>query len=297
MHTLLHTATFQAVESAWRAVFFLVNRVETSPQLKLYLLDISQPELAADLRATESLHTTALYRLLVEQSVGTLGGEPWAVLAGHYTFSANAEDVEVLGRMAKIAQQAGAPFLAAAKSQIFGCGSLADTPDPDDWHQPIAHEDREAWRALRQLPEASYLGLAAPRFLLRLPYGRETEPVERFAFEEAQEQLEHEAYLWGNPAFAGVYLLAEAFSQDEWELRPGVIQNIEGLPLHIYREGGASVTKPCAETWLTERAVECIMDAGLMPLVSMKNQDVVRLARFQSLADPPRALAGRWNEK
>jgi len=295
MRMLLHAPTLQAVEAAWRAVFFLVNRVETSPQLKLYLLDISQQELAADLRSTENLHTTALCRLLVEQSVGTLGGEPWAVLAGNYTFSATEEDVEVLGRMAKVAQQAGVPFLAAANSQIFGCGSLAKTPDPDDWRQ-IAHAEREAWRVLRQIPEAMYLGLAVPRFLLRLPYGRETEPVERFAFEEVHEQPEHEAYLWGNPAFACVYLLAEAFSQYEWDLRPGVIQNIEGLPLHIYRDGGESITKPCAETWLTERAVERMLDTGVMPLVSMKNQDVVRLARFQSLSDPPRALAGRWNE-
>jgi type VI secretion system protein ImpC len=296
MRTLLHAPTFQAVEAAWRAVFFLVNRVETSPQLKLYLFDMSQEELAADLRSTENLQATALYRLLVEQSVGTLGGEPWAALAGHYTFSATETEVEVLGRLAKIAQQAGAPFVAAANSQIFGCGSLAKTPDPDDWQQPIAQPEREAWQTLRHLPEAIYLGLAVPRFLLRLPYGRDTEPLDHFAFEEMDVPPSHEAYLWGNPTIACAYLLAEAFSQDEWDLRPGVSQNIEGLPLHIYRDGGESITKPCAETWLTERAVERILDAGLMPLVSMKNQDVVRLARFQSLADPPCALAGRWNE-
>ena len=200
----------------------------------------------------------------------------------------------MLGRLAKIAQQAGAPFLAAASPQIFGCDSLATTPDPDDWPQPTALEDRAAWQLLRQLPETAYLGLAVPRFLLRLPYGRETEPVERFAFEEVDGKLEHEAYLWGNPVFACVYLLAESFSQHEWDLRPGVIQNIEGLPLHIYRDGGESVTKPCAETWLTERAVEHMLDAGVMPLVSLKNTDVVRLARFQALADPSRALGGRW---
>ena len=296
MGALLHHPTLQAVEALWRAAFFLVSRVETSPQLKLYLFDLSQDELAVDLRSTENLHATALYRLLVERSVGTLGGEPWAVLAGHYTFGAHQEDVEVLGRMAKIARQAGAPFLAAASPQVLGCDSLATTPDPDDWQRPLDQEGREAWQMLRRLPEATHLGLVAPRFLLRLPYGRETEPVEGFAFEEAQEKLQHEEYLWGNPAFACVYLLAEAFSQYEWDLRPGVIQSIEGLPLHIYKDAGESVTKPCAEAWLTERAVERILDAGVMPLVSMKNQDVIRLARFQSLSDPPRALAGRWKE-
>jgi type VI secretion system protein ImpC len=133
-----------------------------------------------------------------------------------------------------------------------------------------------------------------PRFLLRLPYGHDTEPLESLAFEEADELLEHEAYLWGNPAFACVYLLAEAFSHSAWHLRPGIVQDIGNLPLHIYRGGGEALAKPCAEAWLTERAVARILDAGLMPLVSMKNQDSVRLARFQSLTHPPTRLAGRW---
>jgi hypothetical protein len=32
----------------------------------------------------------------------------------------------------------------------------------------------------------------------------------------------------------------------------------------------------------------------LLPLVSFKNRDQVRIGRFQSIADPPHALAGRW---
>lgn len=294
IRVLLHNPIFQGIEATWRSVSFLTNRVETSPQLKLYMFDISREELVADLCSTENLGATALYRLLVEQSVGTPGAQPWALFAGSYTFSSNPDDVEVLGRLAKIAQQAGVPFLAAASPQIFGCNSLATTPDPDDWQQPIASEDRAAWQLLRQLSETAYLGLALPRFLLRLPYGSETEPIERLEFEETDGKMEHEEYLWGNPVFACVYLLAEAFRQYEWDLRPGVIQNIEGLPLHIYRDGGESITKPCAESWLTERALERILDAGLIPLVSLKNTDVIRLARFQALADPPCALAGRW---
>jgi len=45
---------------------------------------------------------------------------------------------------------------------------------------------------------------------------------------------------------------------------------------------------------LTERAAEAILEKGLMPILSFKNQDTVRLARFQSLAGPATNLAGRW---
>ena len=50
---------------------------------------------------------------------------------------------------------------------------------------------------------------------------------------------------------------------------------------------------PCAEVVLSDRAAEIILDGGLMPLLSLRDQDVVRLARFQSIADPLAPLAGQ----
>ena len=295
MQRILHHADFQAIESAWRGVHFLVSRLETDEQLKLYLLDISKAELAADLGATDNMRSTSIYKLLAEQTVETFGGEPWAVLAGNYTFDQTREDAELLGRMAKIAKSAGAPFISAASTHLLGCESLAETPDPDDWHWKPDTEDGLAWEELRRIPEALYLGLALPRFLLRLPYGADTDPTEQFDFEEMPLISEHDDYLWGNPAFACLYLLAQAFSHYGWNLRPGVIQDIEGMPLHIYKEHGESKVKPCAEVVFTERAAERILDCGIMPLLSFKDQDTIRLARFQSLADPLTSLAGRWS--
>jgi type VI secretion system protein ImpC len=294
MRTILHHPDFQAIEAAWRGLYFLVSRLETGAELKLYLLDISKAELSADLGATENLRSTATYRLLVEQSVETPGAEPWAVLVGNYIFDETREHVKLLGRMAKIASHAGAPFISAANAHLLGCDSLAETPDPDNWQRPTDTEESQAWEALRKLPEASYLGLALPGFLLRLPYGAETDPIEQFDFEEMTDVPHHDHYLWGNPSFACVCLLAQAFTHYGWNLRPGVIHDIEGLPLHLYKEEGESKVKACAEVVLTERAAEIIMENGLMPLLSFRNQDTIRLARFQSLADPLTPLAGRW---
>ena len=79
-----------------------------------------------------------------------------------------------------------------------------------------------------------------------------------------------------------------------WEMRPGMRSEIDGLPLHVYEEDGGSELKPCAEALMTQDAAERILENGLMPLASLKGQDSVRLVRFQSLAKPLRALAGRW---
>ncbi len=295
MRALLHVPAFQALEAAWRAVFLLVRRLETDSQLKLYLIDVSKPELAADLGSSEALRSTGLFRLLVDRTVGTPGAEPWALVVGNYTFGPNRQDASILARLAQIASAAGAPFLAGASPRAVGCESFAETPYPEDWKSEAEADDTAAWAALRQLPEAGYLGLALPRFLLRLPYGATTDPVESFSFEEMPDSPAHEDYLWGNPAFACALLLAQSFSDNGWQMRPGAHSELDGLPLHVYKRDGDSELKPCAEALLTERAAGKILERGPMPLVWLKGQDAVRLVRFQSMAEPLAALAGRWS--
>jgi type VI secretion system protein ImpC len=292
MRAVLHHPDFQALEAAWRAVFLLVRQLETGSQLKLYLVDVSIDELAADLRSAADLRHTESYRLLVEQSVETAGAEPWSILVGNYRFGPEKQDAGLLSQLAQLASRAGAPFLAEASSRLLGCASLASAPQPRDWKSP--QQLSRGWAELRRRPEAAFVGLALPRFLLRLPYGRKTSSLESFNFEEFAEAPAHEDYLWGNPAFAVGLLLAQSFTEAAWEMRPGTVTELQKLPLHVDRSNGESESKPCAEVLLTEDAVERLVEEGLLPLVSFKNRDQVRIGRFQSIADPPHALAGRW---
>lgn len=294
MNAILHYPDFQALESAWRALDFLTMRLETGAELKLYLLDISFAEFKADLRSDEDYRSTALYKLLVEQTVGTAGGMPWAVIAGNYIFDFASGDPGLLERISLIAKAAGAPFVAGATAHLLGCESLAVTPDPDDWQLPLSSPIEEWWANVKRVPSLAYVGLALPRFLLRLPYGKKTEPTEEFEIEEMPLDAPptHQHYLWGNPAFALAFLLAKGFSESGWDFRPSDSLEIDGLPLHIYEMDGASEIKPCAEALLTLRAAETIIERGLMPLLSLKDSDTVRLGVFQSLACT--ALKGPW---
>jgi type VI secretion system protein ImpC len=283
MRALLHHPDFQALEAAWRALHFLVRRLETGPTLKVYILDVTKEELTAELRDAAGLRATGLYRILVGNP------EPWAVWAGNFTFDGTIDDLVLLGYLGGIARAANAPFLAGASPRLGGCESFASSPLPEPEPSQCA-----IWRELRSLPEASWLGLALPRFLLRLPYGAATRPIERFAFEEMAGGGSHEAYLWANPAFACLCLLGQAFERSGWSLRPDASRDIGGLPAYVYREAGKMQMKPCAETLLAEAHAERMLESGLMPLLSLKGRDAIRLMRFQSLADPPAPLSGRW---
>jgi type VI secretion system protein ImpC len=299
MRALLHVPEFQALEAAWRAVFLMVRRIDTDEMLKLYLVDLSKDELTADLNSSPDLRTTFTYRLLAGDAINSFGGEPWAAIVGNYNFGTTRAHAELLGRLAKIAHAAGAPFLAAASPALLGCKSFSATPHARDWTAPADGDSASAWTALRSLPEASAVGLAIPRFLLRLPYGKQTDPIESFSLEEMpgdpeHNEPEHEDYLWGNPAFVCALLLAQSFSESGWDLRPGQRAELDRLPAHIYQHDGVSEVKPCAEALMTVDTADRIMESGLMPLASMKGQDEVRLLRFQSIAQPPSALAARW---
>lgn len=301
MNGILHHPDFQALESAWRALDFLVNRLETGTTLKLYLLDISFEELRADLRSDKDYRNSALYKLAVEQTVGTAGGHPWALLAGNYTFDFSNADPGIIESISRLTQEARAPFVAGATSRLLGCASLSETPDPDDWQTPLDSQVEAWWESVRSIPSAAYVGFGLPRFLLRLPYGKKTEPTEEFDFEEMPDSEHlaidrrdrHESYLWANPAFAMALLLARGFSKNGWDFRPSDDLEIEGLPMHVYEHDGDTEIKPCAEVLLTLRAAEQIIDRGLMPLISMKGSDTIRLGMFQSIAGS--RLGGPWN--
>lgn len=289
MRAILHHPLYQGLESAWKALQLLVRRLDSDGPLQLFVLDVSKEELAADLTASEDLTGSGLYQVLVERAIKVPGGQPWAVLAGCYRFGDTVADAQLLGRLAQIAQQAGGPLLAAATPALAGCRSFADSADPRDWKQELSGEVRDAWQALRQLPAARSVGLIAPRFLLRLPYGKETDPIESFPFEEMS-SADHEAFLWGPPALAVACLLGRAYNRQGWSMRPDTVTEIDNLPLHAI-EGDML---PCAETWLTTRGGEALAERGIMALLSVKGSPTVQLQHFQSLAEPRQPLAGRW---
>jgi type VI secretion system protein ImpC len=230
MRAILHHEQFQAVEAAWRGAQMLVQRLNPDSELRIYLLDATLEELMD----------------APQEFAGILAAsrEPWALIAGNFTFGQSAQDASRLRTLGRMAASAGAPFLAEG--------------------QPPETEPGSDWTALRQSSEARWIGLALPRFLLRLPYGKDTSPVEALAFEEMPRSV-HAHYLWGNPAWACALVLGEAFRNDGWDMRAGQEQ-ITGLPLHFYKEAGESVAKPCGEILLTEHDADFLLENGLIPV-------------------------------
>jgi type VI secretion system protein ImpC len=288
MNALLHHPDFQALESAWRGLDWLLVRAAKGGKVEVVLLDVSLAELTADLKASEDLTASGLHQLLIEKSVRGPKGEPWAAFVGNYAFDLSGPHAELLGRLAKIAGQTNAPFLATVHSQVLD-QSFALSPDA-----------APAWQALRQLPEAGLLGLSVPRFLLRLPYGENTQSIEKFSYEEMSLPPDRGQYLWGNPAFGCAALLAQAFQKAGWGCKPGAVLDLENMPIHVYSlDGEEEVT--LAEAWLVRPKTEQLVKDGIMPFLCVRGKGALQLLRFLSLAkpakdQPARDLQGHWSQ-
>jgi type VI secretion system protein ImpC len=282
MRRVLHHPDFQAAEAIWRGVEFLVRRIETGARMEIVLYDVSAEEFAADLAATDALEETGLYGMLVEQPALDARQGPLSAAIGLYGFELAPPHADLLGRAARIAAAAGAPFVA-------GIGPDALKTRLHDQHPLI----QQAWSALQDLPEAAYLGLAAPRFLLRPPYGRKSDPIDAFAFEEFTPQGGLGAMLWGHPALLSGLLLAETWLQQGSKMRLGTVMGVGDMPYYVYTgPDGEQVALPCTERLYTEREAAQVAAYRVMPVVSMRGRPEVRLGGFTSLAGVP--LAGFW---
>ena len=294
MRRILHHKKFQTLEAAWRGLWFLVRRTETSTELKIFLLDAGKDELSADLKEAENLAATHLYRILVRDATETPGGEPWSVIAADYAFSPNVDDIATLMRVSKIAGAAGAPFISHMRPDVLGVHSLHEHADSSEWNLDSNSDSAKLWSALRGQSDSRFLGMTIPRFAGRLPYGSNTEPLEMFTFEEFEGVSEHDNYLWANGCFAAATLLAQSFSENGWEMGDRLLQDLDGLPVHIYKESSEKIYKPCAEVPMTDNGVNKLIGIGLMPLVSYRGTDRIKLAIFQSISETNGKLAGRW---
>lgn len=300
MRAILHHPQFQALEAVWRGTYECLGRLELDESLKLYVLDASKEQLQQDFQqATPQLSASLVYQSLVERTVQTLGGDAWSLLIGLYTFSSQPGDIECLKALGQLASHAGGPFLAAADCLLLGCDSLAIQADASQW-RALSDPDRKAWNELRDYPCARWLGLIFPGFLLRLPYGSKTDTIECFEFEEfppgMTEEHRHDRYLWGSGAVAAAVLIGQSYQQNAWSMQPGDVLELDDLPWHVYESNDGKTIKPCAEALMSERSAESIESLGVMPLMSYKNKNAVRLWRFRSLARQNAGLAGPWED-
>ena len=292
LNAILHAPDFQALEASWRGVWMLARAANEEAGVKVKVLNIGKRDLVRALRKFRgnAWDQSPIFRRLYEEEYGQLGGEPFGVLVGDYTFDHQPDDVALLTDMAKIAAAAHTPFIASAEPSLLQMDNWSEAGNPRDIGRIFTTPEYIAWNAMRQQEDMRYVGLCMPRYLARLPYGAATDPVDEFHFEEETQGPDLSRLLWGNPAYAFASNVAHAFVTYGWCVRiRGVDRGgvVEGLPVlrHATADGDVD-RKTVTEICLTEHRDAELAACGLIPLVHRKNTDVAAFISAQSVQKP-----------
>jgi type VI secretion system protein ImpC len=287
LDSLLHAPEFQALESTWRGLWYLLSQTEADSQLKIKLLDVTKQELASDLQRASTFDESVLFKKVYEQPYGVQDGEPFGLFIGDYTFTQRPEDVELLAEIASVASACCAPFIAAAGAEMFCVESLADLERIRSLHRLFQSGTYARWNSFRESYCSRYVGLALPRFLLRSPYGVRPGISGHFQYEE--DITSDASLVWGNPAYAFGACVANSFSRHRWCAPRGPESGglVEGI-VPIVREFGVDKQKLNSgiEMLIADRREKEVSDLGFLPLIQQKDSDHVAFFSAPSCAKP-----------
>ncbi len=292
INLILHHEDFQKLESAWRGLHHLVSNTETDEKLRIRVMDVSKEELRRTLRRYKGIgwDQSPLFKRLYEEEYGQLGGEPYGCLVADYYFDHTPPDVELLSSMAKISAAAHAPFIAGASPSVLQMNSWQELANPRDLSKIFQNLEYAPWNALRNSEDARYVGLAMPRFLSRLPYGINTNPVDAFDFEEDTDGADHRKYVWSNAAYAMAVNINRSFKQYGWcTLIRGVESGgvVENLPCHTFPTDDGGIDMKCpTEIAISDRREAELSKNGFISLVHRKNTNYAAFIGAQSLQKP-----------
>ena len=277
LNDIMHSAEFQALESAWRGLHYLVMNSETGTMLKLRLMNATKKELFGDLDRATEFDQSVLFKKVYEEEYGTFGGNPYSVLVGDYEFGRLPQDIKMLEEISHVAAAAHAPFLTAASPALFDWDSFTEMSVPRDLAKQFESTELIPWRSFRESEDSRYVALTMPHVLLRLPYGPKTVPVEEFDFIEDVDGKDHTKYLWGNSAYALAQRITDAFAKYKWCAAIRGVEGgglIEGLPVHIFTtDDGDLAMKTPTEISITDRRENELNNLGFIAICHRKNSD------------------------
>jgi type VI secretion system protein ImpC len=231
-----------------------------------------------------------LFKKIYEEEFGIFGGSPFAGIVGDYEFGRGPEDIELLEKISNVAAAAHAPFLSAASPDMFNLENYTQLDAPRDMGKIFDTTEYAKWKSFRASEDSRYVALTCPRVLMRLPYGKETKPIEGFAFEEHVSGADHSKYLWGNAAYALAARMTNAFALYGWCASIRGVEGgglVEGMPVHnFYTDSGDVAMKCPTETPITDRREKELADLGFVPLVHCKGTDYAAFFSVQSCNKP-----------
>ena len=290
LNEVIHHPAFQKLEGSWRGLKHLMDHSETGVGLKIRVMNVSKKELLRDIEKAPEFDQSQLFKKVYEEEYGVFGGAPFGALIGDYEFGKHPEDMALLEGISQVAAQAHAPFISAAAPDLLNLESFTSLDAPRDLAKIFDSTEYAKWKSFRQSEDSRYVALCLPRTLARLPYGKDTKPIDEFSYEEHVDGTQHDKYLWMNAAYSLGTRMTNSFSLYGMCVAMRGVEGgglVEGLPTHnFYTDEGDLALKCPTEIPITDRREKELADLGFVPLVHCKDTDYAAFFSVQSCQKP-----------
>ena len=263
---VIHHPEFQALESNWRGLDWLVRSLESDELNTVFIFDMASDEW--DLFSQDELDfpKSDCYRSLLERFSNDHPSEQKFILICDKYFNSSSGDIRLLESLSLLGRSLNAQLIAASSATLL---SESDS-DPDSMNQLKAFQQSEA---------AANVSLVLPRILMRMPYGEQYDPVESFDFEELDTEWSNDELLWGNPGYALAIQLAADNQSDQQQDAVALAD----CPSFAYRKNSESHLQPCTESLFTDLQLETLVELGMVPIVGSRRSNVVKIPWYRRL--------------
>ncbi|MDO6610163.1 type VI secretion system contractile sheath large subunit [Shewanella sp. 1_MG-2023] len=304
INTIIHHASFQALEASWRGILYIVNQQEMhdkDQKVKVKLLDCCWLTLSKDINRAIEFDQSEFFKLIYNNEYDMSGGEPFGALIGDYQMShknrpgVSTNDIDVLKDISRTAAAAFAPFITSASPSLFGADDFTDLSAHMNIGKIFEQHEYLKWNSLRKMDDARFIGLTLPNILMRSPYLIDGTRSEGFKFKESIKNPNQD-HLWGNAAYAFGGIIIRSFSDSGWfghirGLEPGARK--KGLvcdlavcqyETDLYRKRN----KPSVDLLVSDRAEKALSDQGFIPLSPVSGCEHLVFYSNASIQEPPK---------
>ena len=309
VNAILRHPRLQALEAAWRGAAWLVSGLGADGATVLRLLDARWPEVVRDVERAADFDRSALFEKVYNEEFGMPGGVPYSLLVGLYevrhrpTREHPTDDVTALRHLSGVAAAAFSPLVLGAAPALFGADRFSELDLRQSLGATFKLTEYARLQALQQSPDARFLGLVAPRILLRGPRRGRAAGDCGFRYTSDPRDL-----VWGCASLAVAHVCLRAFNEHRWPaaVRGTVRDQTSGglvaqLPTPDFETDspGTAIKFP-SEVNVSEGLEREANEAGLIFLRRVKDTPDLAIYNMPSLQRPRGAYASeiaRVNEQ
>ena len=285
------------LEGRWYGLQELLRNTEVGADLKIKLLDSTQSELHGQFIDAPAVDRSPLFNMVYQHEYGTAGGEPYGLMLVDFQLSHKGKDVDLMRCLGEVGAASHCPVILAANPDMFGLPNFKALSEGRPIAPGFQSPTYADWNAFRDSNDAHYLVLTMPRTMARLPYGAETDPVEKFHFEEIERDENNlcmidqdRDFVWSNACFDMGLKMTEAFYNFGWCTAIRGHDNggkVENLPNFTYTSDAGDTIQQCpSEVNITDEQEKELSDLGFLPLIHYKDQNFAVFLGAQTAQKP-----------